>query len=71
MVEVATNRFPYARYGNYSLCYQVHYVARMTICHAGIYKEFFAVQGHRRLISFAFRKFSFFISRAIGIKSCQ
>lgn len=71
MVEVATNQFLYARCGNYSLGYQVHYVARMTICHAGIYKEFFAVQGHRRLISFAFRKCSFFISRAIGIKSCQ
>ena len=41
-----TTLFSHARCGNYSLCYQVHYVARMTFCHAGIYKEFFAVQGH-------------------------
>ena len=35
MIEV-TNLFSHARCGNYSLCYQVHYVARMTICHTGI-----------------------------------
>lgn len=38
-IEVRTNLFSHARCGNYSLCYQVHYVAR-TICHTGILKSF-------------------------------